>query len=64
MNLKSKVRNYGFWISIISAVLIIVQALGFNVNIPVIKEILVAVCGVFVALGIISDSDKGRGYID
>lgn len=64
MNLKNKIRNYGFWMSIIGAAVMIMQALGLNINIPMINEALTSVCGLLVVLGIISNPEKGKGYID
>lgn len=64
MNLKNKLRNYGFWVAIISAALVIVQALGVNIDIPVVKEVLISICGILVMLGIISNPEKGKGFKD
>lgn len=64
MNLRKKLKNYGFWVSLISAVMMIIQAFGVNINIPVLKEALISICGLLVMLGIISNPEKGKGYID
>jgi len=64
MNLKNKLKNYGFWVSLISAVMMIIQAFGLNIDIPVLKEALISICGLFVMLGIISNPEKGKGYKD
>ncbi|MGI6701009.1 MAG: phage holin [Christensenellales bacterium] len=64
MNIKNKLRNYGFWLSVISAALMLIQAFGVKVDIPVLREALISVCGLLVMLGIISDPDKGKGYKD
>lgn len=66
MNLKSKVKSYSFWISLISAILIVVRIVGehFNwfINEGFIMDVVTAVCGVLVLLGILSapaNSDSG-----
>lgn len=62
--MKSKLKNYGLWMAIISCIIMIVQTLGLNVDIPILKEALIGICGVLVTLGIISDPDKGKGFKD
>lgn len=58
MNLKNKVKSYSFWISLISAILIVVRIVGehFNwfINESFIMDVVTAVCGVLVLLGILS----------
>ncbi|MGD9901009.1 MAG: phage holin [Spirochaetales bacterium] len=68
MNLKQKVKNYGFWISLAAALILVLQtigeALGFKIDNELIMGIVTSVCGVFVVLGIISDPTSGSGYSD
>ena len=64
MNLKNKMKNYGFWVSLGGAVVLLLQAIGFNVDIAYADSIITALCSLLVVLGIISDGDKGKGYID
>ncbi|MGG1879351.1 phage holin [Paenibacillus cisolokensis] len=68
---KSKWRNYGLWVSLVSAILLAVQAFGaiFNFQIAPEKydEIMTAVnalLGVLVVLGIVSNPKEGTGYTD
>ena len=58
MTLKDKVKTYSFWISLVSAVLIIVRVVGEHfgwfINESFIMDIVTGVCGVLVLLGILS----------
>lgn len=58
MKWKNRLTNYNFWISIISAVLLIFQAFDINFDIAYINEIATAVLGLLVVIGIISDPTK------
>ena len=59
MNWKKRLTNYNFWISIVSAVLLILQAFKFEFDIAYINEIVTAVLGLLVVIGIISDPTRG-----
>lgn len=56
--LKNRLKNYSFWVSLASAVLLLVQAigkpLGLIINEEIYMSIVNSVLGVFVVLGIIS----------
>ena len=58
MKWKNRLTNYNFWISIVSAVLLILQAFNFEFDIAYINEIATAVLGLLVVIGIISDPTK------
>ena len=58
MNWKNRLTNYNFWISIFSAVLLILQALKIEFNIAYVNEIFTAVLGLLVVIGIINDPTK------
>ena len=62
--MKGKFRNYGLWISIISAVLMLLQAIGLLFDLPYVNEIITSILGVLVTLGIISNPSDGNGYTD
>lgn len=65
MNLKQKAKTYSFWISLISAILIVVRIVGehFNwfINEGFIMDTVTAVCGVLVLLGILSAPTNNSG---
>ena len=58
MNLKQKVKTYSFWISLISAILIVVRIVGEHfgwfINESFIMDIVTGICGILVLLGILS----------
>ena len=64
MNLQDKWKNYGFWVSLVSAVILLVQTLGVEISTAEVMEIVNPILAILVALGVISDADKGNGYID
>ena len=58
MNWKNRLTNYNFWISLVSAVLLIFQAFNIKFDIVYINEIATAVLGLLVVVGIISDPTR------
>ncbi len=56
--------SYGYILSLISAVLILLQVLGIKIDVPYVNEVATAVLGVLVALGIVSGKDNGEGKKD
>ena len=64
MTLKDKMKTYNFWISLVSAVLLIVRILGdtygFSVDAGLVMDLTTGVCGIFVILGIISVPQKNE----
>ena len=58
MKWKNRLTNYNFWISMVSAVLLLFQAFDFEFDILYVNEILTAVLGMLVLVGIISDPTK------
>lgn len=56
----SKLKDYGYIMSIAAAVIILLQALGIRVNAPYVNEVINAVCGVLIVLGIISKPKGGQ----
>lgn len=63
-NLKEKVKNYGFWISLCSAVMLVISNFGLEIDVPYVEEIISSILGVLVILGVISNPKEGKGYID
>ena len=58
MSLKDKMKTYNFWISLVSAVVLIVRIIGdkfnFIVDTSLIMDITTGLCSIFVILGILS----------
>lgn len=62
--MKEKFKNYGFWVSLVSAVIIVLQACGIKIDAPYVNEIVTGILGVLVTLGIISNPNSGNGFLD
>jgi len=62
MTLKDKMRTYNFWISLVSAIVLLMRVIGntygFSVDSGLIMDLTTGVCGIFVILGIISVPQK------
>ncbi len=64
MKIKDRLKNAGFWVSLISGVFLILGAFGVEVGDETVSAIINAVCSVLVMLGIVSDPTAGTGYLD
>ena len=57
-----KFRNYSFWVSLTSAVLILIQSIskifGFEVENDLIENLIMSICGVLVVFGIVVAPNK------
>lgn len=62
--MKGKFKNYGLWVSMASALVMLLQAFGLKFDAPYVNEIITGVLGVLVACGIISNPSEGSGYTD
>lgn len=60
MNWKNRLTNYNFWVSIVSAVLLILQALKIKVDFIYVNEVSTAILGLLVVIGIINDPTKSN----
>ncbi len=58
MKWKNRLTNYNFWVSMVSAVLLVLQAFDIQFDIAYINEIATAVLGLLVVIGIINDPTK------
>jgi len=55
--MKQKLKTYGFWISLATAILVVLKVLGdafsFYINEELVLGVVSSICGVFVVLGFI-----------
>ncbi len=58
MKWKNRLTNYNFWVSIVSALLLVLQACDIKFDVAHINEIITAVLGLLVVIGIINDPTK------
>ena len=60
--LKDKMKTYNFWISLVSAVLLVARLIASKFNIEIdsslVMDVTTGLCGIFVVLGIISAPQK------
>lgn len=68
---NNKWRNYGMWVSIVAAVLLVLSAAGKLFGFEITEELnanitgfAMAILGLLVILGIISNPKEGPGYTD
>ena len=64
MKLKERLKNAGFWVSIISSVFLILGAFGIEIADETASSVINAVCSALVVFGIVSDPTTGKGYLD
>lgn len=64
----NKYRTYGFWISLLGAVLLFLQVLGqmcgFTIDNERISAIVTAFCGILVVLGVLIKNDESDSSDD
>lgn len=58
MTIKDKLKSYNFWITLVSAIILLLQVFGekfnFRIDSTFIIDVTTALCSIFVVLGIIS----------
>ena len=64
MKIKERIKNIGFWVSIISAVFLILGAFGVEIGDETASSVINAICSLLVVTGIVSDPTTGKGYLD
>ena len=64
MKIKERMKNAGFWVSILSALFLILGAFGVQIADATADTVISIVCSVLVVFGIVSDPTKGVGYLD
>ena len=63
--MKEKLKSYEFWVSVISAVLVVLQTMSLKIDIPHITEVMTAFLGALCVVGILkktktSDEDTSN----
>lgn len=57
MNLKSRIKQYSFWTGLSAAVVMLANELakcfGFSIDNAMIENVIMSICGVLVALGVV-----------
>lgn len=64
MKIKERMKNVGFWVSLVSAVFLILGAFGVEIGDDVASTVINALSSLLVVLGVASDPTTGVGYLD
>lgn len=64
MKLKERMKNIGFWVSLMSSIVLILGAFGVEIGDEVANSVINGVCSLLVVFGIVSDPTTGKGYLD
>ena len=69
MNLKEKVKSYSFWVSLSSAIILILKVIGtqfgFSIDATLASDLITSLCSILVVLGIIvTPTSKSAKLID
>ena len=60
--IKAKLKSYGFWVSLSSAVMVFLNTLGLKVDIPYLSQVTTAFLSILVIAGILTKpGDSGSG---
>lgn len=62
--MTNRFRNYGLWTAVAALVLLVIQALGIEIDAGKYNEIVTAVLGILALAGVISNPTSGRGFTD
>lgn len=64
LKIKERIKNVGFWTSLIGGVILILGAFGVEIGEEQVSNVINAVCSLLVLFGIVSDPTTGTGYLD
>ena len=58
--MKEKLKTKSFWLTIVGAVIMLLQAFGLKINGPLVNEIITALCSIAIVTGIMIDDTKKK----
>lgn len=64
MKIKERIKNVGFWVSLLGSVFLMLGAFGIEIGDETASAIINAVSSMLVLFGIASDPTSGSGYLD
>lgn len=62
--MKEKLKSKRFWITLVGAVIVLLQAIGLKVDVPAVNEIVTAICSIGIVLGVIIEDTKPKNSQD
>lgn len=57
-------KNYGLWVSLAAFIPLVLEAFGLKILPENYNEIVSSLLGILVLAGIVSNPEKGKGYLD
>ena len=58
--MKEKLKSKRFWLTLVGAVIVLLQAVGLKVDVPAINEIVTAICSIAIVLGVMIEDTKTK----
>ena len=58
--MKEKLKRKTFWLSIVGSVVVLLQAFGLKIDVPVVNEVITALCSVAIVTGVMIDDTKKK----
>lgn len=56
--MKEKIKSYEFWVSVVSAVMVVLQSISIKFNAPYIQEAVLGILGALALTGMLKKSEK------
>lgn len=56
--MKNKIKTKSFWVEFAGAVILILQTFGLKINVPVVNEVISALCAIAILVGVMVDDTK------
>lgn len=58
--MKEKLKSKRFWLTLVGAVIVLLQAIGLKVDVPAVNEIVTAICSIGIVLGVMIEDTKPK----
>ena len=62
--MKEKLKSKRFWLTLVGAVIVLLQAIGLKVDVPAVNEIVTAICSIGIVLGVMIEDTKPKNTQD
>ena len=59
--MKAKLKSYEFWVSVVSAVMVVLQSISLKFDVPYIQEVIMGFLGVLAVAGVVKKTDPPTG---
>ena len=58
--MKAKLKSYEFWVSVVSAIMVVLQSISIKFDLPYIQETVMGFLGILAVAGIIKKKEKNE----